>query len=34
MKSLTVSYEELVVGDLIAVNGGMKVPADCIIVSG
>jgi len=33
-QTLTVPYEELVVGDLIEVKAGMNVPADCIIVSG
>jgi magnesium-transporting ATPase (P-type) len=28
----TVSYEDLVVGDLIALSKGMKVPADCMVV--
>lgn len=33
-ETMTISYEELVVGDLIQVAKGMKVPADCILVSG
>lgn len=30
----TISYEELVVGDLVQIAKGMKVPADCMLVSG
>lgn len=33
-ESESVSYEELVVGDLIAISKGMKVPADCMLVNG
>ena len=33
-KTETVSYEDLVVGDLVKIEKGMKVPADCILVSG
>lgn len=30
----TIPYEELVVGDLVQIAKGMKVPADCLLVSG
>jgi len=29
-----IGYENLVVGDLILIEAGMKVPADCMLVSG
>jgi Ca2+-transporting ATPase len=31
-ETTTISYEDLVVGDLIDVSKGMKVPADCMLV--
>ena len=33
-ETTTISYEDLVVGDLVAVQKGMKCPADCLLVSG
>lgn len=33
-ETTTISYEDLVVGDLIDVAKGMKVPADCMLVAG
>ena len=33
-KAVTLDSEELVVGDLVLIEAGMKVPADMILVSG
>jgi magnesium-transporting ATPase (P-type) len=33
-ETTTISYEDLVVGDLVQVEKGMKVPADCMLVKG
>jgi P-type E1-E2 ATPase len=33
-ETTTIDYEDLVVGDLVDVAKGMKVPADCMLVSG
>jgi Ca2+-transporting ATPase len=33
-ETTTISYEDLVVGDLVFLSKGMKCPADCLLVSG
>ena len=33
-ETTTISYEDLVVGDLVVLQKGMKVPADCMLVNG
>jgi Ca2+-transporting ATPase len=33
-ETITINYEDLVVGDLVAVSKGMKVPADLMLVQG
>jgi magnesium-transporting ATPase (P-type) len=33
-ETTTISYEDLVVGDLVQIEKGMKVPADCMLVRG
>lgn len=33
-ETTTISYEDLVVGDLVELSKGMKCPADCMLVNG
>lgn len=33
-ESITVSNDDLVVGDIIGFQAGMKIPADCVMIDG